>query len=96
MLSPRIRLQLSQPSASTPLNISLFLPTKTGSLGELVATSGPYTNSISGVATPHIFLKPGKYQLVPSTYNPGTQVAFQLIIYSTISGVNVAAKKNDR
>ena len=88
---PRIRLQLVRPSA-TSLNVTLFPASNGGSLGPHILTSGPYSDAISGVATPLVSLAPGKYQLIPSTYKPGVQAPFRLIVYSTSAGVNITPR----
>ncbi|KAJ7503114.1 hypothetical protein B0H11DRAFT_2361192 [Mycena galericulata] len=86
----KVRLQLQRPKTTTALNLTIFPSSTTGALGRHMTTSGGYDDSIAGVATPQISLGVGKYWLIPSTYNPGFQGAFQLIVYSTAARVNVA------
>ncbi|BEI82526.1 hypothetical protein CcaverHIS002_0303940 [Cutaneotrichosporon cavernicola] len=61
------RLTLPNP-APVPVNLTVFRR-GTGTLGEQVATSGPYVERVSGVSTGRVRLTPGIYVLVPSTYN---------------------------
>jgi hypothetical protein len=84
----RIRLQLMRPSTAS-LNITLFPSSSEDSLGTHIITSGPYSDAVSGVATPLVSVTPGKYLLIPSTYNPGVQAAFRLTVYSTNVAVNI-------
>jgi calpain-7 len=87
----RIRLQLLQPSTSIALNVTVYSQYITPSLNQQrhVATSGAYDDTIAGVATPQISVAAGKYYVVPSTYNPGTEVGFKLIVYSSTAGLMV-------
>ncbi|EJF55966.1 hypothetical protein DICSQDRAFT_175357 [Dichomitus squalens LYAD-421 SS1] len=90
----RFRLQLTEPSPPVALNVTVFnLPTGTGALGRHVATSGPYCDAISGVIIEKLTLQAGKYLVVPSTYKAGVQAAFRLIMYSTVSGVQLVPRK---
>ncbi|TBU31057.1 hypothetical protein BD311DRAFT_657405, partial [Dichomitus squalens] len=90
----RFRLQLAEPSPSIALNLTVFnLPIGTGALGRHVATSGPYSDAISGVVIEKLTLQPGKYLVVPSTYKAGVQAAFRLIMYSAVSGVQLVPRK---
>ncbi|TBU43387.1 hypothetical protein BD309DRAFT_991045 [Dichomitus squalens] len=90
----RFRLQLTEPSPPVALNVTVFnLPTGTGALGRHVATSGPYSDAISGVIIEKLTLQAGKYLVVPSTYKAGVQAAFRLIMYSTVSGVQLVPRK---
>ncbi|GMK56635.1 hypothetical protein CspeluHIS016_0304750 [Cutaneotrichosporon spelunceum] len=77
--NPRIEVTLSAPGtllarltlpnpAPVPVNLTVFRR-GTGTLGEQVATSGPYVERVSGVSTGRVRLTPGIYVLVPSTYN---------------------------
>ncbi|KAJ7725649.1 hypothetical protein DFH07DRAFT_758588, partial [Mycena maculata] len=88
----KVRLQLVRPKTTTALNLTLFPSSTTGALGRHITTSGGYDDSIAGVATPQISLGVGKYWVIPSTYNPGFQGAFQLMVYSTAARVNVAER----
>ncbi|KAF8807060.1 hypothetical protein BYT27DRAFT_7242680 [Phlegmacium glaucopus] len=87
----KIRLQLLQPSTSIALNVTVYPQYVKPSLNQQrhVLTSGAYDDTIAGVATPQISVAAGKYYAVPSTYNPGTEVGFKLIVYSSIAGVMV-------
>ncbi|KAI0821140.1 hypothetical protein BC629DRAFT_1435043 [Irpex lacteus] len=80
-----IRLQLVSPDGSTAINVTLFRMTSRRTLGAHLATSGPYSDAICGVATPQITLQPGSYFIIPSTYNPGVQAGFKLIVYTSAS-----------
>ncbi|KAJ6590028.1 hypothetical protein DFH09DRAFT_1307482 [Mycena vulgaris] len=88
----KVRLQLLRPKTTTAANLTIFPSSATGSLGRHITTSGGYDDSIAGVATPQISLGVGKYWVIPSTYNPGFQGAFQLIVYSTAARVNVTER----
>jgi calpain-7 len=90
-VSCRIRLQLLQPSASVALNVTVYSQHVIPSLNQQrhVLTSGAYDDTIAGVATPQISVAAGKYYVVPSTYNPGTEVGFKLIVYSSIAGLSI-------
>ncbi|PPR00890.1 hypothetical protein CVT24_000375 [Panaeolus cyanescens] len=89
----KVRLQLTQPSNQIPLNISIY-PALQGDIKTALrsthqTTSGPYSDAIAGVVTPQITFGPGKYYIVPSTYAPGTEAAFRLIVYSSTSGIQL-------
>jgi len=89
----RIRLQLLQPSPAVALNVTVFA--KMGSEGESLAqksvlTSGAYDDTVAGVATPQITLGAGTFYVVPSTYSPGHEAGYKLIVYSSVSGVTVS------
>ena len=93
--SSRLRLQLAEASPSIALNLTLFdAPTgASGTLGRHIATSGPYSDAISGVLIDKVTLLPGRYLVVPSTYKPGVLASFKLIMYSTVSGVQLSPMK---
>ncbi|KAG6828848.1 hypothetical protein H0H92_006607 [Tricholoma furcatifolium] len=88
----KIRLQLIRPFTATSLNITVFPAYPGGSLGRHIATSGAYSDAISGVTTPQFSLGPGKYLAVLSTYNPGVESAFQVLIYTTVAGITVTER----
>ncbi|KAH8833138.1 hypothetical protein DL96DRAFT_1584894 [Flagelloscypha sp. PMI_526] len=81
----KIRLQLSVPSSSTALNLSVF----DDESRQLVKTTGPYDDAISGVVTETFALKAGKYLVVPSTYQPDVLGGFRMFCYSTLAGIGV-------
>jgi hypothetical protein len=94
----RIRLQLLEPSklSSTALNVAVFHSTKSSTPTSLprantgpVATSGAYSDPLAGVVTPLVTLAQGTYEIIPSTYSPDIQAAFRLIMYLSVSGVEV-------
>ena len=89
-------MQLLQPSTSIALNVTVYRHPITTPLNQQrhVLTSGAYDDTIAGVATPQISVAAGKYYVVPSTYNPGTEVGFKLIVYSSIAGLVVTQKIN--
>ncbi|KAJ7578544.1 hypothetical protein C8J56DRAFT_1016524 [Mycena floridula] len=89
----KVRLQLVRPSSSTAINITMFPSSETGSLGRHLTTSGGYHDGISGVVTPQISLKPGKYWMIPSTYNPDVKAEFLILAYSTAPGISLDARK---
>ncbi|EGO00763.1 hypothetical protein SERLA73DRAFT_178686 [Serpula lacrymans var. lacrymans S7.3] len=88
----KARLQLVKASPSISVNLSLFQSSDVA-LGQCIATSGPYSDAVSGVDIPQVSLATGVYLLVPSTYNPGIQVAFRMILYSTAPGLNVVQRE---
>ncbi|KAJ7650562.1 hypothetical protein FB45DRAFT_730213 [Roridomyces roridus] len=85
----KVRLQLLKPKTTAGLNLTIFHAT-TGALGPHITTSGGYDDSVTGVVTPQISLGAGKYWAIPSSYHPGFQNAFELIVYSTSARVKVA------
>ncbi|PBK88494.1 cysteine proteinase [Armillaria gallica] len=85
----KIRLQLVRPSSNSPLNVTIYLADPSEYTASHLATSGAYDDAISGVVTPQISLNRGKYWIIPSAFNPGIEAAFQLIVYSSVSGVEV-------
>ncbi|KAJ7188874.1 hypothetical protein C8R46DRAFT_1056044 [Mycena filopes] len=90
----KIRLQLLRPKAPAALNLTLFPAPPVGSaaLGRHITTSGAYDDNVAGVVTPQVALGVGKYWVIPSTYAPGVLAAFQLIVYSSNTRVDVAER----
>ncbi|KAF7314374.1 Calpain catalytic domain-containing protein [Mycena kentingensis (nom. inval.)] len=88
----KVRLQLLRPTPSSAINLTIFpaSASRTGSLGQHVVTSGGYDDSLAGVVTPQVKLSPGKYWAVPSTYSPGVQGPFRIVVYSKPGRVGVA------
>ncbi|KAJ1306068.1 hypothetical protein OPQ81_010780 [Rhizoctonia solani] len=85
------RLQMTSKKQSYPppaLNLTLFERNAQGLPGKQVATSGAYSDAVSGVMIPDISLRPGIYLFVPSTYYPGVQGDFQILLYSTSNTLN--------
>jgi len=83
-------MQLVQPSTAIPLNITLYSVIQDNVQLSLeqkrnVATSGAYDSSIAGVATPQITIGAGRYYVVPSTYSPGVEAGFRILVYSASS-----------
>ncbi|KAL1938518.1 hypothetical protein VTO73DRAFT_11541 [Trametes versicolor] len=85
----KFRLQLARSHPTASLNLTIFNSSAGATSSNHVATSGPYASTISGVVIPQTTFQPGKYLIIPSTYNPGIQVGFVLIVYSTTSGVQI-------
>ena len=85
------RLQFAAPFPSASLNLTLFnVPSNSSaSLGRHVATSGPYSDAVSGVLIERLTLQPGRYLVVPSTYTAGVETSFRLIVYSDVAGVQL-------
>jgi len=83
----RARLQLVN-RAPVSLNLSLF-PSPRVNSQKCIASSGPYSDALSGVDISRRSIAAGKYYLVPSTYHAGELAQFRLIIYSTTSGIVV-------
>uniref|UniRef100_A0A0W0FBM1 Calpain catalytic domain-containing protein n=1 Tax=Moniliophthora roreri TaxID=221103 RepID=A0A0W0FBM1_MONRR len=81
----QIRLQLDKPQTSTSMNVTIYPASQGISPDRHISTSGGYDDALSGVITPMTILSKGKYWIVPSTYNPGVQASFKLIVYSTVS-----------
>lgn len=91
--SLRIRLQLSHPSASERLNVTIFPASPSGRLTQHVGTSGAYEDSLAGVVLPLTNLSPGKYWVVPSTYKSGVEAEFRLVCYFSTAGVEAVEKR---
>ncbi|KIK39167.1 hypothetical protein CY34DRAFT_770204 [Suillus luteus UH-Slu-Lm8-n1] len=85
------RLQLLARAPGVSTNLSLF-PSSSTNLQRCIASSGPYSDALSGVDIPKRNISPGKYYLVPSTYHAGVQAQFRMIVYSTVSGVEVVLR----
>jgi len=90
----RIRLQLLQPSTAIALNITVYPDFPNDVSASIkrqrhVATSGPYDDSIAGVSTPQVTIGVGKYFIIPSTYKPGTEVGFRMLVYSSIPSIQI-------
>ncbi|KAI0827990.1 hypothetical protein BC628DRAFT_1432146 [Trametes gibbosa] len=79
----RFRLQLARAHATGSLNLTIFHASVGATASTHVATSGPYSDATSGVVIPQTTFQPGRYLAIPSTYNPGIQAGFVLIVYST-------------
>jgi len=87
----KIRLQLadlrSSPSITPALNVTVFPHRLENSpLPAHITTSGPYSDTISGVVTPLVTLKRGEYLIVPSTFKEGIEASFRMEIFCTDSG----------
>jgi len=72
---------------TSPTNIALFSKATDSTnprnlLGEEVLSSGPYSDSIYGVATSRKRIGTGTYILVPSTHSPGLMGDFEITIWS--------------
>jgi len=87
----KIRLQLVGAGRTVSMNVTLFHLTKNRTLGTHVATSGPYSDAISGVVTPQVLLQSGSYVMVPSTYAAGVEADFRLMVYT--SGANTTVSE---
>ncbi|KAL1663360.1 hypothetical protein GGF50DRAFT_57083, partial [Schizophyllum commune] len=90
----KARLQLTSPSTTsitsspspthtTALNLTIYPAGEARAFNDHVATSGPYDDALPGVCTPEVTLQPGKYVLVPSTYNPGVVGGFLVVLYAS-------------
>ncbi|KAH9481424.1 Calpain-like protease palB/RIM13 [Psilocybe cubensis] len=96
-----IRLQLLQPSTAVALNLAIYPGSKDGfatsfERQKYLATSGPYDDAIAGVAIQSATLAPGKYYVVPSTYNPGVELMFRMIVYSNVAGFTIQQVERQR
>ncbi|KAG2153243.1 hypothetical protein DEU56DRAFT_955173 [Suillus clintonianus] len=87
------RLQLLARAPGVSTNLSLF-PSSCSNLQRCIASSGPYSDALSGVDIPKRSIGPGKYYLVPSTYHAGVHAQFRLILYSTVSGIEVVVRSS--
>ncbi|KAL1730986.1 hypothetical protein EV714DRAFT_283704 [Schizophyllum commune] len=95
----KARLQLTSPSTSsstspspthtTALNLTIYPAGEARAFNDHVATSGPYDDALPGVCTPEVTLQPGKYVLVPSTYNPGVVGGFLVVLYASVGNLVV-------
>ncbi|KAL1675511.1 hypothetical protein EV122DRAFT_218347, partial [Schizophyllum commune] len=97
----KARLQLTSPSTSftttssaarthtTALNLTIYPAGEARAFNDHVATSGPYDDALPGVCTPEVMLQPGKYVLVPSTYNPGVVGGFLVVVYASVGDLVV-------
>ncbi|KAH9855926.1 hypothetical protein C2E23DRAFT_723547 [Lenzites betulinus] len=79
----RFRLQLARAHPTASLNLTIFHASAGATSSTHIATSGPYSDATSGVVIPQTTFQPGRYLAIPSTYNPGIQAGFVLIVYST-------------
>ncbi|KAG2043833.1 hypothetical protein BDR03DRAFT_995910 [Suillus americanus] len=84
--SARLQLLARAPGVST--NLSLF----PSNLQRCIASSGPYSDALSGVEIPKRSISPGKYYLVPSTYHAGVHAQFRIVVYSSVSGIEVVLR----
>ncbi|GJE94253.1 cysteine proteinase [Phanerochaete sordida] len=84
-----IRLQLSDRNPNVSLNATLFQLKNDGTLGSLVATSGPYAETVCGVALGPVTAQAGSYAIIPSTFNPGVCMPFRLLVYTSTSSTSV-------
>lgn len=83
-----------QPSSAVALNVSVFAdvggdPESSLAQKPPVLTSGAYDDRVAGVATPQTTFGAGAYYVVPSTYSPGHEAGYKLIVYSSTSGVTI-------
>jgi calpain-7 len=79
-----VRLQLATSTTSSiPLNLAIFERGTGNKLGRQIITTGPYSDARSGVVTPPIKLQKGTYILLPSTYKPGVEASFRILVYSS-------------
>jgi len=82
-LIPRTRLHLPEPLGH-PINLTIFKRNTDGALGEQVATTGPYSDTLSGVCITKTKLEAGIYLFIPSTYDKGTECAWTLNVWSDV------------
>lgn len=85
------RLQLLARAPGVSTNLSLF-PSSSPTLQRCIASSGPYSDALSGVDIAKRGMSPGKYYLVPSTYHPGVCARFRIVVYSGVSGIEVVLR----
>ncbi|KAG9121504.1 cysteine protease [Ceratobasidium sp. 392] len=88
-ISARLQIVAKQALSPAPaLNLTLFERTPRGTVGKQVATSGAYSDAVSGVLLPKTTVRPGTYLFVPSTYYPGVLTGFQIVVYSAAGTVD--------
>ncbi|KAI9568796.1 hypothetical protein HD554DRAFT_2021606, partial [Boletus coccyginus] len=94
-LSSRLHLTSAAPTAA--LNLSLFPASSSASetpvLDRLLASSGAYSDALSGVCIPARMLSPGRYWLVPSTFAAGVRASFRLVVYCSGAGCVVSRRR---
>lgn len=83
-----------QPSPAVALNVTVFASVGNDIQSSLtqkpaVLTSGAYDDTIAGVATPQTKVAAGTYYVVPSTYSPGHEAGFKLVVYSSAFGATI-------
>ncbi|KAF8141175.1 hypothetical protein EV363DRAFT_1203663 [Boletus edulis] len=88
------RLHLTSAAPTAALNLSLFpAPSSASNVSRLdrpLASSGPYSDTLSGVSIPTRMLSPGKYWLIPSTFTAGVRASFRLAVYCSDAGCVVS------
>jgi calpain-7 len=82
-LISRTRLHLPEPLGH-PINLTIFKRNTDGALGDQVATTGPYSDTLSGVCITKTKLEAGIYLFIPSTYDKGTEGAWTLNVWSDV------------
>ena len=82
-LTSRARLHLPEPLGH-PINLTVFKRNTDGALGDQVATTGPYSDTLSGVCITKTKLEAGIYLFIPSTYDKGTECAWTLNVWSDV------------
>lgn len=70
-LTTRARAILPQQGTTIPINLTMFQRGTNGSLGEQIATSGPYSDTVYGVLIPRSKVGSGVYILVISPWERG-------------------------
>ncbi|KAG2104085.1 uncharacterized protein F5147DRAFT_704998 [Suillus discolor] len=83
------RLQLLSRVPGVSTNLSLF---PSSNVQRCIASSGPYSDALSGVDIPKRSISPGRYYLVPSTYHAGVHAQFRIVVYSSVSGTEVVLR----
>jgi hypothetical protein len=78
------RLHLPEP-LGYPINLTAFKRSTDGTLGDQVATAGPYSDTLSGVCIAKTKLDAGIYLFVPSTFDKGLQGAWTMNVWSDVS-----------
>ncbi|THH18691.1 hypothetical protein EW146_g2354 [Bondarzewia mesenterica] len=86
----RIRLQSLHNRVSPSLNISVFPSPWSLPVGRSLLSSGPYSDALSGVVTPLVPIRAGKYIIVPSTFDVGVEGRFKFVVYSSTGGINLS------
>ena len=67
-----------------PINLTVFKRNTDGALGDQAATTGPYSDTLSGVCIAKTKLESGIYLFIPSTYDKGAEGAWILNVWSDV------------
>ena len=84
----RARLQLASRATNVALNLTVFAwDLQTRTLSRQIATSGAYTETVSGALVSETRLGQGHYVLVPSTYVAELCMDFRVTVHADVAGL---------